>query len=269
VCRESRCSRSRRVSRRAQRGPERARVTPMALVPRTVTSRALPHRHVRDLLSRARSDRPRPRRTSTMRDSSSDEYLSDWARRARRFFASSCRPTSCAWRSARIDRRAARTWLDCPLRVRKARKGGGGPAHAPGREVVRARDGPARRGLPRCTGASSAARAHPLRHFDVLLLPLVLAADARLLRLDHAELLNVELLLGLHVDLARLLHGLLPDELDHLLNLLLHLILVHRARVWGARDRWSRREPKMDPGQSSGPTFTPVFLQVHRICMSG
>ena len=57
-----------------------------------------------------------------------------------------------------------------------------------------------------------------LLHLDLLLLALVLLADLLLLRLDHAQLLDVELLIGLELDLGGLLLGLLVDELDHLLG---------------------------------------------------
>mmetsp|Transcript_17382 Transcript_17382/g.46933 ORF Transcript_17382/g.46933 Transcript_17382/m.46933 type:complete len:238 (+) Transcript_17382:415-1128(+) len=55
-------------------------------------------------------------RPSTMRLSSRDEYLSDCTSRPRRFAASPLSTPSCASRSARMERRAERTWLDWVMR---------------------------------------------------------------------------------------------------------------------------------------------------------
>jgi len=68
-----------------------------------------------------------------------------------------------------------------------------------------------------------------LLNLHLLLLALILGTDLLLLRLDHAQLFNVELLIRLQLDLRRLLLGLLVDELHHLVDLQGDFTIVHAA----------------------------------------
>ena len=77
--------------------------------------------------------------------------------------------------------------------------------------------------------------AHAPLHLNLLLLALILRADLGLLSLQHAQLLNLELLVRLQLDLRRLLLGLLVDELDHLWWHGAGEGARHSAQVFGAR----------------------------------
>lgn len=69
---------------------------------------------------------------------------------------------------------------------------------------------------------------------DGLLLLGVVGADLEARVVDGVEFADVEVLLRLRPDLIRLILRLLADEGDHLLDLLLHLRVVHDGRVGGS-----------------------------------